>query len=219
MSEEIFVPTRFKDYLVSSRGSVKSIKRGKEKILKSVFNKSTGNVQVSLSINGRPSTKIIYKLMVESFYVRPIGDYFAFLINPEKGLRLGNLCWKHSHTHSVSQIRKGIKAKGEAHGRSKLNQKMVDHMRSMYKAGETTQKEIAKMYGVDRSTVSSILNGKTWDQQVTKKGKPLPTVSLSGNVYPDTKKYIKALANEKNITIGEAINLIVQPLIDNQDNQ
>ena len=43
-----------------------------------------------------------------------------------------------------------------------LTQKLVDEIRSKYKSGKVTQKELAAEYGVSRSHVSNIAGGRKW---------------------------------------------------------
>lgn len=45
---------------------------------------------------------------------------------------------------------------------TKLDQNKVDQIRKLYRAGNVTQKNLAKKFGVTRDTISKIVRGKTW---------------------------------------------------------
>lgn len=54
------------------------------------------------------------------------------------------------------------KAKGEDSGRSKLTEDAVRSIRERYAAGGVTQKELGAEYGVTKSTICGVLNGRVW---------------------------------------------------------
>jgi len=54
------------------------------------------------------------------------------------------------------------KAKGEDSGRSKLTEDAVRSIRERYAAGGVTQKALGAEYGVTRSTICGVLNGRVW---------------------------------------------------------
>lgn len=51
---------------------------------------------------------------------------------------------------------------GERHGRAKLTESQVTEIKSLCDSGESTQDQIAAMFGVQRTTVSSIACGRNW---------------------------------------------------------
>lgn len=51
---------------------------------------------------------------------------------------------------------------GEDHGMALLTEDNVRAMRAEYAAGGLTQKELAVRYGVDQTTISKAICGKTW---------------------------------------------------------
>jgi len=55
-----------------------------------------------------------------------------------------------------------IKLRGENASRVKLNDRIVNRIRSEWKLRETLQKDIAKRYGVTQSLISHIVNRKAW---------------------------------------------------------
>lgn len=57
---------------------------------------------------------------------------------------------------------KAISLQGERHPMAKLNNEAVAEIRGKYKAGEVTQKELAKKYGVSQSHIHGLVTGKKW---------------------------------------------------------
>lgn len=51
---------------------------------------------------------------------------------------------------------------GESHPQARLSSKDVIEIRKRYDAGLITYRELAEQYGVGCSTISNILNLKTW---------------------------------------------------------
>lgn len=54
---------------------------------------------------------------------------------------------------------------GEIHAAAKLTDLQVAEIRALYSTGSIEQKEIAEIYGVSRSLVCQIVNGKTRNKQ------------------------------------------------------
>lgn len=52
--------------------------------------------------------------------------------------------------------------RGERHGRSKLTKDAVKEIKEKYISGSHTQLQLAKMFGVGRSTISDVLRGACW---------------------------------------------------------
>lgn len=63
--------------------------------------------------------------------------------------------------NNKDKIKKGRSNRGEKHGHAKLTAKDVVDIRIKVDSG-ITQTAIAKIYGVDPSTISYICNNKTW---------------------------------------------------------
>lgn len=52
--------------------------------------------------------------------------------------------------------------RGERHGKSKLNEDQVYEIRTRYRFDNISQRQLADEYGVSCSTISDLLNDKTW---------------------------------------------------------
>lgn len=52
--------------------------------------------------------------------------------------------------------------KGELHPRHKLTEKDVREIRRIYKAGNITQTELGRIYGVSQNRICKIISGHSW---------------------------------------------------------
>jgi len=59
-------------------------------------------------------------------------------------------------------VERGLHLIGEKDPKAKLKEVQVRSIIREYKAGGVTQRELAKRYGVARTTINSIVNGYTW---------------------------------------------------------
>lgn len=123
-----------------------------------------GYLRVSMYDGDRYQRRFVSRLVAEAFVERPSRDG-SLQVNHKNGdkkdNRADNLEWvtpKENHRHAS---RKGLRAKGERHGQSKLTESDVVTIRRRYSEG-ATQSEIAADYGVCRGTISSVVRGKTW---------------------------------------------------------
>jgi predicted XRE-type DNA-binding protein len=60
-------------------------------------------------------------------------------------------------------IKHGTMARGEKQHLSVLTENDVKAIRRHYKHGNVTQKVLAKIFGVTRSNISQLINGKSWN--------------------------------------------------------
>lgn len=174
MEKEIWIDIQGYEglYQISNIGRVKSLERlskfnnsvglKKEKILKP-FKDSKGYYRIKLSKNAIESTKKIHRLVA-----------FAFLDNLENkpevnhinGIkddnRFDNLEWVTSSENTIHALNNNLKIsqKGSEHGNSKLNEEKVLEIKKIGRS--KSLKEIAQIYGVDKSLISLILLNKAW---------------------------------------------------------
>jgi HNH endonuclease len=57
---------------------------------------------------------------------------------------------------------RGGRARGERIGASKLTEAKVTEIRRRYRAGEETQAELGRVFGVHQASISDIVRGETW---------------------------------------------------------
>ena len=61
----------------------------------------------------------------------------------------------------------GINA-GELNGRAKLDWQKISRIRRLYDTGDCTMKELGKRFGVATSTISYVVNHRTWRKEAKK---------------------------------------------------
>jgi len=149
-------------YLVSDHGRIKSIKFGKEKILKQRINRN-GYSRVTLSNNGKIETKDVHRLVLEAFVGNPGGKLEC---NHRNGIksdnRLSNLEWVTRSENIIHAYETGLRnTKGENCNLAKLTESEVFEICEMYNSG-VSQREIAAKFNVSRRCISHIITGKTW---------------------------------------------------------
>jgi hypothetical protein len=62
----------------------------------------------------------------------------------------------------IDAVAKGRTRHGARHRQARLTAATAEEIRSGYEAGGVLQRELAAEYGVGRSTIWAVVNGKTW---------------------------------------------------------
>jgi hypothetical protein len=157
-------------YQVSNFGRVKGINRlivhglktitKKERMLKN--RKTTkGYYQVVLCKNAKYFNYSVHRLVAESFTQNTLNKLQINHINGIKtDNRLENLEWvtqseNIKHAHNIGLIKM---PKHENHYKSKLSQYQIEEIRS----GKHKQIDLAKRYGVHKTTISKIATNVNW---------------------------------------------------------
>jgi hypothetical protein len=147
-------------YQVSNLGRVKSLKFGKERVLKPRCD-SSGYVQVVLCKGGEKKDYRVHRLVMLAFVSES-----DLQVNHKSGIktdnRLENLeyCTQSENTIHAYDIGLISPARGEKHPVSKLTRECAERIK--YGHQGITQEEIAKIYGVAQSQVYRIRSGKQW---------------------------------------------------------
>lgn len=160
--KEIFkpIPGYEHGYEVSNLGRVKSLKRGKEKLLKPGLI-SGGYYHVILFKDGKGKTHKVHRLVMLAFIGESDLD-----VNHINGIktdnRLENLEYCTASENTQHAYDTGLKTglKGERNPSSKLTKACVERIK--YGHQGMTQQAIAKIYDIDRSLVGYIRQGKLW---------------------------------------------------------
>jgi len=93
----------------------------------------------------------------------PVGMYVCHRCDNPGCCNPGHLFLGTAKDNMQDAKKKGRLAIGEAHGRSKLTAKDVQEIRSLYRIrGEYSGKVLAKLFGVNKSAISKIVNNKKW---------------------------------------------------------
>jgi len=146
-------------YMISNYGRIKSLKYGKEKILKPKIDKE-GYSSVNISKNNIRKIFYIHRLVLEAFVGPcPVGMEVCHNDGNPSNNFIGNLRYD---TH-FNNIQDAVKH-GTLVGNSKLNEKQVRIIKYLLKTKILTQKEIGKIFCVNERTISAINNNKTWKE-------------------------------------------------------
>lgn len=156
----------YEDYEVSNLGRVKSHKKwndGKqERFLKPKL-ENTGYLKICLNKNNKTKYFYIHRLVLLCF----IGKN-KFSVNHKNGIKTDNKLTNLEYaTHSENMkhsFKMGLhNLKGEKNTQAKLNGNQVVKIRKMYKTKKYYQRDIAKIFKVDRKTISDIVLYKSWN--------------------------------------------------------
>jgi hypothetical protein len=159
-------------YQVSNLGKIKSLSRsvngtlGGTYLTKERFLNprpyTRGYRVVKLYTNGKAKRVSIHVLVATAFIPNP---HKKPVVNHKDGNKennhSANLEWvtdQENHTHAALA---GLKAKGETHGFSKLNNEAVRKIKTLLKSG-VSQRKIAAQFSVCQASIKDINKGTTW---------------------------------------------------------
>ena len=149
-------------YEISNLGRVRS-NVGKSKIRKTTVSQR-GYQIIILRIGGKSVTTSIHRLMADAFLWKPKGSK-KNQVNHINGIkldnRLENLEWSTASENMQHARDTGLNTSiGETSPQAKLTEAEVRDIRLLTESMTTTQ--LAKVYNVCKSTISSIVNRKSW---------------------------------------------------------
>lgn len=157
-------------YQVSNRGRVKSLPRNgtsKSEKLLNLHKDSKGSYNVSLSKNGKRKIAYVHRLVAEAFLPNPdnLPQVFHIDGNPANN-DVNNLYWctQEFIREQLYWTGKLKNYKGTASKNSKLSNDDIIMIRAIYKKGDKALgvTSLAKQYQVSKSTISYIVNNKTY---------------------------------------------------------
>lgn len=123
---------------------------------------SSGYSNVTLSSGGRSKTSQVHVLVLKAFVgPRPDGYYCCHSNGDKSDNRVSNLRYDTPRGNCLDRITHGTCLRGEKNHKSKLTTADVLHIRSLSETGVFHWK-IAERFGVAKSTVSNILQKRTW---------------------------------------------------------
>lgn len=115
-----------------------------------------------VKIGGPNNVKTIHRLVADAFLANPEGKRTVNHINGDKAdNRVENLEWStdsEQHTHRSRVLGKGS---GETNGRAKLKLADIVDIKAHRDAGKT-YREIGAIYGVSKTQIMHIIQGKSW---------------------------------------------------------
>lgn len=132
-----------------------------------------GYIRIHVSHHGVQYKFLVHRLVAEAFIPNP--DNLP-QVNHKDGNKqnnsVENLEWCSASDNQKHAYRMGLKsAVGEKNGQSKLSEKDVIEIRTLYVKGKHTEhnsRGLAKKYGVDPKTILDIVNGKLWKERKKK---------------------------------------------------
>lgn len=145
-------------YQVSTCGRVKSLKYGKERILKPSKN-SSGYLTVGLSIESRTFSKVIHRLVAIAFIPNPENKGDVNHIDEDKtNNNVDNLNWM-TRSENVNWGTSRKRAVNTFH----MNRSYKDKIKVIYPSGEieifNSAADISRAFGVSKGNVSRVLSG------------------------------------------------------------
>lgn len=147
-------------YQVSNLGRVRSLKFGRVLILKTRPNNS-GYSQVWLYRDGRYEVHRVHRLVAETFIPNPDNKREVNHLNGDKtDNRVGNLEWCTSSENKRHAVATGLLKSGENRHDAKLTAEQVIYTRD--NPDGLTGAELARLFGVDKNTISKIQLGKKY---------------------------------------------------------
>lgn len=150
----------YPDYEVSNCGRVKSLKGGKERILRPGSN-NHGYPSVALCVNGKPTSITVHKLVAEFFLGKRPENHE---VNHKDGNRANAHVDNLEYVTRSENVRHAIDILDRRIGSHKLTDDDVIAIIHLLNTTNVKLDEIAARFGVNPSNVSAILAGKTWKQ-------------------------------------------------------
>lgn len=156
-------------YFVSNLGRVKSVKNGKERIVKLY---SGGNyLSCNMYFDGKQKTILTHLAVAEAFLGDKPDGYVVNHIDGDKfNNRVENLEYVTYSENSVHAFDSGLSLSGEKHSNSHLTDRDVILIKILWESGYT-DKELSERFEVDRRTINRIRNGQS-------RSRELPTLSI-----------------------------------------
>lgn len=150
----------FPGYKISKTGMIWS--NISNKFLKLCIN-SGGYYLVTLVKDKKHYSKLLHSLLLETFVCPPPKGYQCRHLDGNKlNNSLDNLCWGTPKENCQDEVRNGKSKNGERNPYSKLTEPVVKLIFSTYHDGIYNQYELAKQFGVSRSTISDIVSKRNW---------------------------------------------------------
>lgn len=161
-------------YKISKRGTIWSCRKNtgarkeanqKGDIWKEmrVYKGTGGYLWIRLRQDGISVLRTIHSLLLETFVGPcPKGMYCRHKDGGRSNNSLSNLEWNTPKVNMDDKLRHGTGMAAQHHCNAKLTNKDVQQMRQLFRTGEYSQKELAKMFNISFQSVNGIVHYKTW---------------------------------------------------------
>lgn len=152
------VPNTNNEYFVSNKYRIKSVKRGKERLL--VLTVCNGYVRIMTSVNNKKKTFLFHRVLAILFIPNP--NNYPFINHKDldrSNYNLSNLEWCTQSQNVIHAFKNGRckKTKFSAGGRKLTDVQILDIYNS-----EIHYSELSKMYGVTATSIGNIKMGYKW---------------------------------------------------------
>lgn len=153
----------YEGYYITNESKVYSSKYNSLKELK-IRKDKYGYLKLELCTKSKAKTKLVHRLVAESFIDNPENKPEVNHLNGVKDdNRLHNLEWSTSKENTRHACATGLRnSKGENHYKSKLTELEVIDIRLLLNKGNLKHWEIAERFNVSRETISFIKGNRAW---------------------------------------------------------
>lgn len=150
-------------YEASNKGRVKSLLRSRPRVLKNQHDERGRPIVTLYKTKDAPLTRTVHQLVLEAFVgPKPIGLVCCHADDDRKNNNLDNLRWDTPESNRNDARLNGCYLLGEDHQSSKLTKDQVMTIIFMKCKGFTID-QLADRFSVDRTCITSITNGRTWN--------------------------------------------------------
>jgi hypothetical protein len=155
-------------YDVSNLGRVRSYQnfgfalKDNPKMMKQTKNKY-GYVGLTLCKKGKREQVEVHRIVARAFLPHSgCGMQIDHINGVKTDNRVENLEWVTPKENTLRSVANGLKPTGERHWKSKLTQKQVKEIRTLYKTGKYSHRKLGAMFGVTHVNIGQIVRNETW---------------------------------------------------------
>ena len=154
------------DYQISNYGRVKSLKHGKEKILKPSLLRE-GYLKVELSLNNNQEQKLIHILVAKAFIPNPENKPQVNHIDSDKfNCCVENLEWATVSENTIHAYKNNLikTLRGQKKSQAKLTDEQARYCRAVYKEYDKKLgiRALAKKFNISETSISKIVSRKSY---------------------------------------------------------
>lgn len=154
---------RFPGYEVSDDGRIRSVRAGRELTLQS---RETGHLFVNIRIGGRRAKLrklYVHAAMLAAFVGHaPEGHEARHLDGDPTRNVLENLAWGTRQDNVDDRVRHGRQQHGSDLPQAKLTVEAAREIRSRYRNGGVSHRQLGELFGVSHTTIRKVLRRERW---------------------------------------------------------
>ena len=164
LNKEVWKPVKDTQvYFVSNMGRVKSVKNGKERIIKLY---SGGNyLSCNMYFSGKQKTIFVHSVVAQAFLGdRPEGYYINHIDGDKFNNKVTNLEYVTPSENATHAFDSGLSLSGERHPNSTLSDKEILIIKILCECGYS-DKELSERFKVNIRTINRIRNGQSRNRE------------------------------------------------------